>query len=338
MPGAKGDPAPSADAVVDVAITAYKRATFVGEAIESVLGQTFDAWRLRVFENGLGGGDIETAVQPYLSDRRVSFHPSGHELELPDNWTRAIRAGTATYVALLHDDDRWHPDFLRARVEALATRPECGLAYGEWVVVDESGRETSRAPFRFSEGVVPRVRLAHALVRANVIGGATILVRRSAYETVGAAFDGRWFYTDWEMWARLAARFPAYYLARQDSDFRRHAEANSFVSPEDPERFLAMMDHVETLFEAEVDGFRLSRRERAEARSLALLHGASAVHQGGGWRDSAPLYRRAIRQYPPTLLRYTSLAMLAKSLLGRRGTNVVARALRVARRSTTPTG
>ncbi len=313
------------------AITAYKRANYVRDAVESVLAQTFGGWRLTIFENGPGGGEIEAAVRPYLSDERISFEPSGEELSLAANWTRAIRAGSARYVGLLHDDDRWHRDFLRARVEALESNPECGFAYSEWVVVDERGAETTRAPIRFSEGMLPRRMLAHELGRSNVIGGATMLVRRSAYQAVGSAFDPQWFYCDWEMWARLASRFPAYYLARQDNDFRRHSEANTFATPEDPGRLLAMMDHIERLFASEIEGFRLTRRERAEARSLALLAGASAIHQAGGWKTSAALYRRALREYPPSVLRYASLAMLGKSLLGKRGTAAVAHALRTAR-------
>jgi hypothetical protein len=234
-------------------------------------------------------------------------------------------------VALLNDDDRWHRDFLRRRVEALNAHPECGFAFAEWVQVDEAGNEVARAPQRFAEGVVSRERLAWWFTRRNIVVPPALIVRRSAYEAVGAEFDGRWHYCDWEMWARLAAHFPAYYLARQDNDFRRHAQANTFVNREDPERLLTMMDHIERLFEDQVEGFELSRLERARTRSSILLWAATSVHQGGGWKASAALHRRAVRQYPPSVLTYASLSMLAKSLLGKRGSRVVARALRVAR-------
>jgi glycosyltransferase involved in cell wall biosynthesis len=327
-----GMSAPPAEVVVDIAITAYGRADFVRDAVESVLAQTFDRWKLRICENGPGGGEIEAAVRPYLADERVSFRPSGRELPLAENWTRAIRMGSGRYVALLHDDDRWHRDFLQARFDVLEAHPECGFAFSGWALIDEQGTEKyRRAPLRFPEGVLGRPQLARELAKVNSIIGSTVLVRRSAYESVGFAFDGRWFYCDWEMWARLAARFPAYYLARYDIDFRRHDQANSFVTPEDPERLLATMDHIEQLFEEAVEGFELSRLERARARSFSLLLGANAVHQGSGWTNSVSLYLRALRLYPPTLLRYASLAMIAKSLLGRRGSRVVARALRVVR-------
>ena len=327
------------DPVVDVAVTAHGYATFVHEAVESVLAQSYDRWQLRICESGPGGGEIEAAVEPYLSDPRVSYEPSGRDLALADNWTRAIRMGTGKYVTILNDDDRWHGDFLRRRVDVLEAHPECGFAFAGWVLIDEHGGARSLAPLPFAEGVLEQTELARRFVESNPIVGCTSLVRRAAYEAVGPAFDGSWLYCDWEMWARLVGRFPAYYLALRDSDFRRHARANSYVSRQEPERLLAMVDHVERLFAEDVEGFALSPREQARNRSKILLRAALNAHHGGGWRAARDLYGRAVRTYPPTAATYVSLSMIAKSMLGDRGSRLVSRGLRAARvrRSTAPT-
>ena len=335
----RGETGVPGEPVVDVAITAHRYATFVREAVESVLAQSYDRWQLTICESGSGGGEIKTAVQPYLSDPRVSYAPSGRDLPLADNWTRAIRTGKGKYVTILNDDDRWHSDFLRARVHALEAHPECGFAFAGWVLIDEQREQRSLGPLPFEEGVLRQTELARRFVESNPIVGCTSLVRRTAYEAVGPAFDSSWLYCDWEMWARLVARFPAYYLALRDSDFRRHARANSYVSRQEPERLLAMVDHVERLFESDVEGFAPSSRERARNRSKILLRAALNAHHGGGWRAAAHLYRRAVRTYPPTAASYVSLSMIAKSMLGDRGSRLVARGLQAAgvRRSTAPT-
>jgi len=304
--------------VVDVAITAYRHARYIAEAIESVLAQTFRDWRLTIFENGPGGGEIECAVAPYLSDPRVAYQASGAELTVDANFTRAIRHGTAEYVALLHDDDRWHPDFLASRVAALDANPECAFAFSGWVQIDEQGVAGELSPLRFAHGVLPRAALARALVQRNPVVAATAVVRRSAYEAVGAAFERRWLFCDWEMWSRLAAQFPAFYLARRDTDFRRHLQSNTFATREEPERLLALADHVERLLAPHLDTQRRGRIDRARRRSRILLRAASDVHTGGGWRVSAALYRRALREYPPTVMHRRSLRMLAYTVVGRR--------------------
>jgi glycosyltransferase involved in cell wall biosynthesis len=303
--------------VVDVAITAYRHARYVGEAIESVVAQTCGDWRLTIFENGPGGGEIERAVAPYLSDPRVAHRASGTELTVDANFTRAIRHGTGEYVALLHDDDRWHPEFLATRIAALDANPECAFAFSGWVQMDEHGVAGELSPLRFAPGVVSCAALARVLVHRNPIVASAAVVRRSAYEAVGAAFERRWLFCDWEMWARLAAQFPAFYLARRDTDFRRHLQSNTFATREQPEPLLELADHIERLLAPHLDSQRRGRIERARRRSRILLRAASDVHSGGGWRVSGALYRRALREHPPTIMHRRSLRMLSYTVVGR---------------------
>jgi glycosyltransferase involved in cell wall biosynthesis len=318
----------SDSAVVDVAITAYRRSTYLPEAIESVLGQTFSDWRLRICHNGTGGGAIEAAAKAYLDDPRVSYVTTGRELPLAESWTKAIRHGTARYVALLNDDDRWHPTFLRTRVEALDGHADCGFAFGEFRLIDDTGGLIELSPAMFDAGVVAREVLAEAFGRGSVAAPPTIVVRRSAYERVGYAFDARWHYCDWEMWARLGSRYPAYHIPEHDSDYRRHAETNTLATRERPDTLLQMLDHIERLFAGELPGFRLSARARARNRSHVLLASAADVHQQGGWRASGDLYRRALREYPPTAFSTASLRMVARTVLGRRVARALGGALR----------
>jgi glycosyltransferase involved in cell wall biosynthesis len=318
------------DGLVDVAIPVYRRASYVAQAIESVLSQTHEAWSLTIFDNGPGGGEIEAVVSPYLSDRRISYRPTGEELPQAENLTRSINHGSAPFVALLHDDDRWHPDYLRARVEALTARPECAFAFGEFVHI-EGDAEIDRSPIRFRQGPLPRALLAEWFTRECVAKPPTIVVRRSAYEAVGARFRAEWAYCDWEMWARLAARFPAYYVARQDSDFRRHPSTQSATARVEPEQFVEMLDSIEATFRREIEGFRPSRLARARSRALTLMSAARDVHPGGGWRASRALYARALREYPPVVFSSTSLRMIAHAVIGRRLSRVVGRRLRRSR-------
>jgi hypothetical protein len=316
------------EVVVDVALPAYRRATYIGEAIESVLSQSHANWRLTVCDNGPGGGDVERALAPYLADPRVAHLVTGHELPLAENWTKALNAGTSLYVALLNDDDRWHPDFLAVRIEALEAHAECGFAFGAWVQIDESGSATWLPPLRFSRGVLSRELLADCFTRTNIVVPSAVVLRRSALQSVGPAFDGRWHYCDWEMWARLGAHFPVYYVAARDSDYRRHVATNTLATREQPDTLVDMVEHIERLFTRELPDFTLSRRSRARNRSQILLHSAADVHSGGGWRASAGLYWRAIREYPPTIVDPISLRLVARTLLGRRAMHALGQVLR----------
>ena len=321
------------DVTVDIGLTAYRRATYICEAIESVIAQTHTSWELAICDNGIGSSEVEDAVKPYLSDPRVSYRPTGRDLSLSENWTTALNLGSGPYVAVLNDDDRWHPDFLEARVKALEAHPDCGFAFSGWVDINADGVVTDRSTLRFAEGVVSRNELADVLVHENPVVPPAIVLRRAACEAVGAYFGDTFQYCDWELWARIVTRFPAYYLARRDNDYRRHGTNYTYENREAPAQLLAMSDHIVALFSSEVEGFRLSRIDRARNRSGVLLNAAFDVHWAGGWKASGPTYRRAIREYPPTFVSRKSLKMVANSLLGKRGTRAVASVLQTLRRT-----
>ncbi len=323
---AEGHPPP----LVDVMLLVYKRTRYIRTALESVIRQSIGSWRATVWDNGTGSADIRAEVAELLSDPRVSYRATGRELPLAANWTEALAYGRAPYVALLSDDDVWHPDFLVHRLEALDAHPECGFAFSECDRIDEEGRTFHSVPFRLQEGVVGREVLAEKLRSENIVTPSTFLARRSAYEAVGAAFDGTWRYSDWEMVAKLAARFPAYYLAVHDNETRSHPQRETSVDASDPDELLAMAEHIDRLFMKALHGYRAGGRlARARGRSQILLRSAHDSHLSGGWPAARRLYLRALREYPPIVLSTQSLVIAGSRLLGER----VFGALREARRS-----
>jgi Glycosyl transferase family 2 len=316
--------------LVDVMLLVYRRVRYVRTALESVLQQSIGSWRATVWDNGTGNADIRAEVAELLGDARVSYRATGRELPLAANWTEALAYGNAPYVALLSDDDMWYPDFLARRLEALDAHPECGFAFSECDRIDEEGRTFHSVPFRLHQGVVGREILAKRLRNENIVTPSTFLARRSAYEAVGAAFDGTWRYSDWEMVARLAARFPAYYLATRDNATRTHAQRQTSVDASDPDELLAMVENIDRLFTKALHGYPArGRLARARDRSQILLRSAHDSHLDGGWPAARRLYRRALREYPPVVLSTQSLVIGGPKLLGERAFG----ALRKTRRS-----
>jgi hypothetical protein len=316
-PGAGVD---SLDApLVDVAVLVYKRTRYIRVAVESVLAQTTDRWRATVWANGVGGPSVRDEIESLLDDPRLSYYATEAEFPLAVNWTAAINHGTAPYVALLHDDDLWHPEFLARRLEALEAHPECGFAFSECERIDAEGRVFHRVPASLSQGVITREVMADRLRGQDIVVPSTLVVRRAAYAAVGAAFDGTYRYCDWEMVARLAAGFPTYYLPVHDNATRTHETRGTSVDSSDPDELLAMTDHLDATFAGSVPGYdRFRGRARARNRAAVLLRSAHDSHVSGGWPASGRLYLRALREYPPIVFRSASLVIAGERLFGKR--------------------
>jgi glycosyltransferase involved in cell wall biosynthesis len=296
---------------VDVGIPTVAGRRYLIEAVESVLGQTFDRWQLVVSENGAGDEAVADSLSPYLSDPRVRHIQTGQAVSPARNSTIAASTGSAPYVAVLHDDDRWDPDFLVRRVDFLEKNPSCGFVFSGHVEIDENGAELRRSPFVLSEGVHSSEEFVRFLLAPHgrpLAPGAgvpapTALMRRSAYEAVGPYFDDRFsHFFDWEMWLRLGIRFPVGYLAVRDAYFRIHPLQTHRGIRQYGEEKLLVWPHVEQLIERELPAARLSDADRASRRSGALLTAALDALEAGDRRRSFARLADAIRVRPRSVL------------------------------------
>jgi glycosyltransferase involved in cell wall biosynthesis len=294
----------AAEPLVDVGIPAHGRPVYLGEAIECVFAQTMARWRLTISEDGPGDGPVAQAVQPYLADPRVRYVATGERVGAARNMSSLLAAADAPYVALLHDDDRWEPEFLARRVGFLEAHPACGFVFSADSEIDENGNLVGRPPRTLPEGVYQPDELLPRLLRRNLVSPPTLLARRSAYESVGAAFDER-FPTiyDYEMILRLSIRFPAGYLAvRDDAAWRRHGHQSSIRNYERTDEYRKFFEHVDALLESERPHLRLVGSQRRRLFAGMLRYMALNALEQGDRRSALSQLGQAMRLYPPTAL------------------------------------
>jgi glycosyltransferase involved in cell wall biosynthesis len=314
------------DASVDVGIPTYGKPAFLADAIDSVLAQTHGGWRLLVSEDGPSSPGVTAIVERYAGDERVTYRATGTHVGAPANLNALVRAGTAPYVAILHDDDRWEPGFLEARVEFLEAHPDCGFVFSANTEIDDSGATIGRSSFSLEEGAHSPADFAPVLFRRNVISTPTVLVRRRGYEELGA-FDPRFpVLYDYEMWLRLALRYPTGFLARADAAYRRHDAQTTFRIRQGAER-VALLDHFDELAGAD-PALRVTARRRASARLSASLDALEDRRPRDGWR----YLKEAVRLHPPSALDPRAFAALAALALGPLSPPLLGRARRFAHR------
>jgi glycosyltransferase involved in cell wall biosynthesis len=311
---------------VDVGIPTRERPELVCEAVESVLAQTHGNWRLRISENGPAGSPTEAALQPYLSDARISYSATGVTVTGPENWTRLIQQGDAPYVALLHDDDLWDPGWLERRVAFLDRNRDCGFVFSGNKEIDSKGNLAAETEFVLPEGLHPPQIVFPLLYRHNVIGQPTMLVRRHAYETVGPYFDGAFFpYWDYEMCLRLAARFPGGYLAVRDCSYRMHDVRMTFTVRHFGKGYLEVLDRADQMLE-ELPRIHVPARLRHRRRAQALLTAALDSIEEGDRTSARRELREAVRIYPRIVFDLRFATGVVAVVIGKGSSRALARA------------
>lgn len=187
------------EARVTVLMPTFNRPGLVGEAIASVLRQTFNDWSLWVMNDG--GQDVAGVVKAAAGDDpRVCYFDRPHAGKAGTlNWARSRLV--TPYVAYLDDDDLWLPEHLTLAIAALDGVPERHAATYSDV------REVRVGPDGRREWVDswPRVRLRDLLTR-NVVNHNALVHRRSLLEDAGPYDEGLGVLIDWDMIRRMAAR------------------------------------------------------------------------------------------------------------------------------------
>jgi glycosyltransferase involved in cell wall biosynthesis len=115
---------------VDVIIPVYNGAEFLGEALESVLAQEYEPFRIIVVDDG-STDDSAAVAQAYpgvLVIRQKNQGPAAAR-------NAGLAAAEAPYVALHDSDDLLPPNKLRIQIGYLEEHPEvaCVLGRQEWI-------------------------------------------------------------------------------------------------------------------------------------------------------------------------------------------------------------
>ena len=113
---------------VSVVIPTYNRASYIGEALESVLSQTFKDWELIVVDDG-STDNTQGVIKSFLNkDNRIRCIRQENRGAVAAR-NKALEVASGKYVAFLDDDDRWLPDKLEMQVKVMESDPEIGFCY-----------------------------------------------------------------------------------------------------------------------------------------------------------------------------------------------------------------
>jgi len=130
---------------VSVLITCFNYAAYVGQAIDSVLEQTYPAAEIIVSDDASQDNSCEV-VESYVSRGlgvRLLRNPHGG---MAANLNAAYRNCYGDVICLLDADDTFLPGKIEAVVNALKAHPQAGFAVHRAILVDNEKRERGIYP------------------------------------------------------------------------------------------------------------------------------------------------------------------------------------------------
>lgn len=193
---------------VSVVIPTYNREKTILRAIQSVLNQTYTNLEVLVIDDGStdGTADIVNSIQ----DDRVKYVV----MEQNGGPSRARNAGVqmaeGEWIAFQDSDDCWHVNKLKIQMEYANMYPEFSMIYCMYKMNFGNG-EVITVPVEPLPDVMEG-NMLKTLLKRNVIGAPTVMVKRTAFEAVGG-FDASYkALEDWEYVVRFAKEYKIGFL------------------------------------------------------------------------------------------------------------------------------
>lgn len=194
---------------ISVIMGIYNCAPTLAEALDSLLSQTYQGFKVIMCDDGSSDNTVEVA-QRYVDSHPGRFVLISNERNMGLNFTlnHCLEHADTEFVARMDGDDLSCPDRFRKEIEFLDAHPDVAIVSSPMIYFDENGefrRGGGRGHYPTKDDFVYGTPFCHA----------PCMVRREAYEAVGGyCVDPRLLRVeDYHLWFKMyAAGYRGYVL------------------------------------------------------------------------------------------------------------------------------
>lgn len=233
--------APENQPAASVIIPAFNASEFIQATLNSINEQNTSSLLEVIIVNDGSTDSTQQIVENYSSDlwvKCITIENSGGPSR-PRNI--AIREATGKYIVIFDSDDLMLPGKIESSLKLLDQCEEAGFLFTNFQSVDSAGTLLRADYLRTydtlyslpytqlsdSGRLIQSTDLLRGLAAANFIGTSSVVVRKSILEEVGMFDEELKNGDDFNLWVRLANKYPAIFLNRVLHQYRIHEKSIS---------------------------------------------------------------------------------------------------------------
>lgn len=223
--------------LVSVLLPAYNGEPYVGEALASVLGQTYANLEVLVGDDGSTDSTAATVEGIAAGDARVRLIRRPRNVGAFENPALLLAEARGELVKFMLQDDLLAPECIERLAAPMIADPGITLATSKRGLIDATGRrlpdEPHTRPIVEADAVIDGIELGDFVLErlVNQIGEMTTVLFRNGLVDPATlwSLDGRVLRAlgDLVLWLKLLARGRAFYAAEELSFFRIHGDQRS---------------------------------------------------------------------------------------------------------------
>ena len=272
--------------MISVVLPVYNCPEYVGQAIESILAQTFSEYELLIIDDG-STDETPSVLARYKDHRLRLFTQSNRGLAATLN--RGIELARGQYIARQDQDDISYPDRFAKQIAFFEAHPNCALL-GTWAEIWRGNSKSDRQHKHPSENAL----LHYELLLNNPFVHSSVMIRRLAIDHVGpyCTDSRRQPPEDFELWSRIAR---LYEVANIPEVLHIYREVPGSMSRDGSSPFL---DHLVTITAENIAWAAQTHAENPHVINIAAL-AHRAAHRVVGvpdFRAMSAVFARAARR------------------------------------------
>jgi glycosyltransferase involved in cell wall biosynthesis len=191
---------------VSIIIPTHNRKAFVLEAVDSVHAQTFEDYEVIVVDDG-STDDTGEALKPFGDSLRYLYQEN-QGVSAARNGGLAHAHGE--FIAFLDSDDLWLPKKLAIQIAFMDQHPEAQICYTDEIWIRRGKRvNPKKRHAKYSGEIYPYC------LPLCIISPSSALMRRALFAQVGIFDPGLPVCEDYDLWLRVAASFPIFFIAER---------------------------------------------------------------------------------------------------------------------------
>ena len=180
--------------VISVVMPAYNSEKYIGEAIESILNQTFTDFEFIILNDGSTDNTAKIVKEYAKKDKRIRFVDNKKNQGLVAVLNQGLDLAKGTYIARMDSDDISLPTRFEKQIEYMNAHPECGVL-GTYFMVFGSSNGVTKHPERIK---------VFNLLNEQHVGHPTVMMRKSVIDKYDFKYDKNYNYCeDFELWSRM---------------------------------------------------------------------------------------------------------------------------------------
>lgn len=217
---------------VSIIMAVFNGSDFLAPAIESALAQTHGDFELIIVDDCSTDRSPEI-IAHYATDSRVRPVRNDRNQGVAASRNHGLSLATGEWIAFLDQDDIWLPDKLAIQVAALRRHPEAGLMHARYARIDPSGtlleryRGLTASHFANPDAAVEVRDVFAEIFLSNDIQPLTTMIPRTVLDTVGHFDPELPGVDDYELWLRIALRYPVGHIDTIVGYWRAHPAQQS---------------------------------------------------------------------------------------------------------------